>query len=97
LIRSVRGEDMVARYSGDEFIAVINETGSMMHTQAVAERILKDMSAGFEVDGTRIELSVSIGIANFPDHGSAAEDLIHNADEAMYQAKRDGKNQYKIS
>lgn len=97
LFRNVRGEDIIARYSGDEFIAVINEAGSMMHTRAVAERILRDMSASFDGEGVAIELSVSIGIANFPEHGSKAEDLIHNADEAMYQAKRGGKNQYKVS
>lgn len=96
LLKSVRGEDVIARYSGDEFIAVINEAGSLTHTRAVADRILKDMSVSFDADGVPIQLSVSIGIANFPEHGSTAEDLIHNADEAMYLAKRGGKNQYTI-
>jgi len=96
LLKSVRGEDVIARYSGDEFIAVINEAGSLTHTVAVADRILRDMSVDFDADGVPIQLSVSIGIANFPEHGNTAEDLIHNADEAMYLAKRGGKNQYKI-
>lgn len=97
LLKCVRDEDIIARYSGDEFIAVINETGSLVQARAVAQRILDDMSAAFFSEGVQIELSVSIGIANFPEHGNTAEDLIHNADEAMYQAKRGGRNQYQIS
>jgi len=94
LNKCVRGEDTVARYSGDEFIAVINETGSNEVTRVVADRILRDMSEPFEVDGESMSLSVSIGIARFPDHGNTAESLINNADEAMYIAKNDGKNRY---
>ena len=51
-----------------------------------------ELSRDYVVDGTRAEMSCSIGIALHPDHGTTAEALVHSADVAMYRVKRDGKN-----
>jgi diguanylate cyclase (GGDEF)-like protein len=88
----LRYTDVLARYGGDEFIVLLPETpGKGAHE--VAERI-RDAVAGspLEVDGKRIDLSVSIGIADYPEHGNTMDAIIARADRAMYQAKQQGRN-----
>ena len=97
LARCVRGEDMIARYSGDEFIAVLNETEDSLIPQVVAERIREELSKSFVIDGVEPAISCSIGIAMYPDHASEPEDLIRKADDAMYRAKRDGRDRFCVA
>lgn len=97
LIRCVRDEDMVGRYSGDEFIAVLNETEDKLHSESVAERVRKELSADIRIDEHSVSISCSIGIALYPQHGRNPEELIQKADEAMYLAKCGGKDRYKVS
>jgi len=84
----VREVDMVARLGGDEFVIVLSELGD----SAVVTRICADIHAAFaapfELEATTAYLSCSIGGAFYPDHGESPEALLHNADMAMYQAKR---------
>ena len=85
---TTREDDCAARYGGEEFVIVLAETapeGAM----DVCERI-RTRLAGESFDGSPITLS--IGLAGFPEHGDTPEAIISAADDAMYQAKRDGRN-----
>ncbi|HMN69248.1 MAG TPA: GGDEF domain-containing protein [Bdellovibrionales bacterium] len=88
----VRSCDYTFRYGGDEFIVVLGNT-SMENSKKVAERIRKAVeSQSFLVDGHNINLTVSIGLAAYPDHAQSAVGLIKIADEAMYYGKRKSRN-----
>jgi len=94
---SLRDTDMVGRYGGDEFVIVLPETplnGAMM----IAERIRKRVEDWeLMVQGIRIRLTVSLGVANCPRHTLTAEGLIKKADAAMYRAKELSKNSIKVA
>jgi diguanylate cyclase (GGDEF)-like protein len=91
LERSVRSVDVVARYGGDEFIVLLPET-KKMHALKSAERILKHVkNYDFFKDKLKIkDLSISIGVAGFPEDAGGTYELIKKADNALYQAKREG-------
>lgn len=89
----LRATDTVARIGGDEFVVllpVVDQPGSAL---AVAEKIREALARPFELQGLRHEISCSIGIALYPEHGPGALDLARHADAAMYQAKARGRNQ----
>jgi diguanylate cyclase (GGDEF)-like protein len=88
LLNSTRAEDCTARYGGEEFAVLLTGTsGDVAHE--VAERIRARVE-GQQFPGRKITLS--IGIAEFPANGQSAEEVISNADEALYAAKRAGRN-----
>lgn len=93
LIRGVREYDLVGRYGGEEFLIVTPETSTAAAAQ-VAERLrLQVAGAEFRaMDGERISVTASFGIASYPEDGDSAEDLLVRADERLYVAKRAGKN-----
>lgn len=90
---SVRKKDTVARYGGEEFILILPEAG-LGEAFMIAERIRRAVeSASFEVGQSRINVTVSLGISNFPSHHARSkEDLVKMADQALYDAKRGGRN-----
>ena len=90
---SVRSVDHVGRYGGEEFIIILPET-SRDESLALAERIRSAVEReGFPAgDGTAVRKTLSIGIAGFPMDASQPADLVKHADEALYRAKRTGKN-----
>jgi diguanylate cyclase (GGDEF)-like protein len=88
LLSSTRSVDCTARYGGEEFAVLLTDTTAQVAAE-VAERI-RARVAGQEFPGRRITLS--IGIAEFPEHGQTAEEVISSADEALYEAKRAGRN-----
>jgi diguanylate cyclase (GGDEF)-like protein len=88
LLNSTRAEDCTARYGGEEFAVLLTGTGGDV-AQEVAERIRARVE-GQQFAGRKITLS--IGIAEFPSNGQSAEEVISNADEALYAAKRAGRN-----
>lgn len=90
---SVRKKDTVARYGGEEFILILPESG-LEETTMIAERIRQLVEKTvFDVKQAHINLTVSLGIANFPNHNPRAkEDLVKMADQALYDAKRGGRN-----
>jgi diguanylate cyclase (GGDEF)-like protein len=90
---AVRKVDAVARYGGDEYIVVLTDTNSK-GAMIVAERIRQMVEEHtFTVDeGFPIKLTVSIGVASYPEHGVSKVDLLHLADEAMYRGKYGKKN-----
>jgi diguanylate cyclase (GGDEF)-like protein len=93
LVPAVRPKDLVARYGGDEFVLVLRGADSRA-ALAVAERIRKTVeSQAVMLDGKAVSnLSVSLGIAVFPRDGDGREGLVQAADQALYVAKRTGRN-----
>ena len=90
LSRCLRPSDTAARLGGDEFAILLEDAESDGDAMAVAERILESFSGPFRVDGREVAASVSIGVA-FATPYSGCEQLLRNADLAMYTAKRLGK------
>jgi two-component system cell cycle response regulator len=92
LTRAVRDTDTVYRYGGDEFVVVLHQAGAA-EAQIVAERIRRLIEERiFAIREFRLRLTVSIGLALFPDHATDRETLIQMADQAMYQVKRNQRN-----
>ena len=92
---SVRSNDTVARIGGDEFVFVLPEIESVEQVGLVAQKILQALRQHVLIDGHAIQLSGSLGISIYPFDGVTSEQLIKNADAAMYWAKESGKNHYK--
>ena len=89
--QSVRNIDVAGRYGGEEFVVLLVET-ERETALAVAERIRERIrAAGFTANG--VPLTVSIGVAGYPDDADRREDLLNKADWAMYLAKRRGRDQ----
>jgi len=88
----VRDSDTVARVSGDEFAVVLLEIDDMAAVSAIADKILKEVAMPLSIEGNDVAITVSIGACAFPDHGTTGEDLLKNADTAMYGAKQAGRN-----
>lgn len=87
----VRDGDTVARVGGDEFTAILDDC-DYETANHVAQRIIDDLSASFEIDKRSIFLSASIGVTFYPDDGDSSGSLIKAADSAMYRAKEQGRN-----
>jgi len=90
----VRETDTVARLGGDEFTIVLPHIKSARDSESVAQHIIESMAAPFVVAGTEQYLNASIGIALHPADGMTAEELLRNADTAMYRAKEGGRGRY---
>ncbi len=87
---SVRDGDMVGRLGGDEFLVLLNTLENVDDAQRLAHRIQKTLGIPFQVDGNRVATSASVGIA-FSEGSRGPEDLLRNADIAMYDAKAQRK------
>ncbi|NPA29177.1 MAG: EAL domain-containing protein [Epsilonproteobacteria bacterium] len=93
--------DIVARIAGDEFAFIAvdidkQRTEAIKKVSILLEKIRKSFERTMEVDGHEVEISFSIGVKIFPDDEKSAQDVVVDADVAMYHAKRNGKNQYKF-
>ena len=91
---ALRKEDTVGRLGGDEFIVLLRGLTDNNNTINIAENLLKIFRDPFHIDGRELILTLSIGIAIYPENGDCASDLLRNADTAMYQAKGMGRNAY---
>lgn len=90
----LRQSDFLARQGGDEFVLVV---GSYLYRQELtqlAERLIKLFTQPVMTRGIPLEIGVSIGIAEYPHHGKHVKQLLHVADKAMYDSKKNGKNRY---
>jgi diguanylate cyclase (GGDEF)-like protein/PAS domain S-box-containing protein len=107
LQEATRDTDLVARPGGDEFLMlladleqtspVVDENGAAISAQAVAHRVLESFEAPFEVDGTELYVTASIGISVFPLDAADATSLLRNADSAVYLAKANGPGGYVLN
>lgn len=95
LCACVRATDTVCRQGGDEFILVLTDIKEARAAGRVAEKILQSLAAPIEIDGHSISTSFSIGIALCRDDADDADNLLKNADLAMYQAKESGRNTFR--
>ncbi len=93
---SMRESDTAARIGGDEFIVLLPDVETEHDAVIVAEKICHALCQPFEIGCHRLNISCSIGVAVYPEHGSDAEQLIKHADIAMYCAKKNGRNNVKI-
>lgn len=96
LISSLRPKDTVSRFGGDEFLVLINDLVSLRDLPLIADRIMNLFRTPFCLDGQEFNITASAGISVYPTDGTTADELVKNADIAMYQAKAKGKNQYVI-
>jgi diguanylate cyclase (GGDEF)-like protein/PAS domain S-box-containing protein len=94
---SLRETDVLARLGGDEFAIVQDrENGQRNSTFALADRIIEIISKPFNIDGNEVNIATSIGIALAPEHATSSESLMKMADLALYRAKSDGRNRYRL-
>jgi diguanylate cyclase (GGDEF)-like protein len=91
--RCLRESDTVSRLGGDEFNVILTRVQHPQDAGRVAEHIIRSLSEPFVIDGQTSFLSASIGIALFPQDGGSVDELIKNADTAMYRAKSGGRGQ----
>jgi diguanylate cyclase (GGDEF)-like protein/PAS domain S-box-containing protein len=92
----VRRADTLARHGGDEFVIVLAGLQVERDCQVVAEKVLRELGTGFQVEGSTFMLGASIGISIFPSDAADGDTLLRNADAAMYRAKQLGKNQFRF-
>jgi len=93
LRRHLRESDTVARIGGDEFVALLADLQQVEDAIATAEKICEEVQTPFVTpNGTQLAISSSIGVAIYPDDGDNDQALLRIADEAMYLAKRSGRN-----
>jgi len=97
LKNNVKDVGVAARYAGDEFLILLNQNITKKKVTQLAEKILKEVAHPIKLNnGSEINLTISLGIAYFPEHGTSVNKLIKHADIALYNAKLNGKNRYTV-
>lgn len=95
LAQSIRTADTVARFGGDEFVVLLEEVASHQQLQQTVERIQQLLRMPIDLDGTTAHVSASMGVVE-GDGGSTVDELLKNADVAMYRAKTAGRDRYEM-
>ncbi len=96
LLEAVRAGDTVARVGGDEFAVLLTQARDADEAAIVAQRMVQRVAAVTQIDGKRIQIGASIGLAMHPTHGRDCAQLLASADRAMYRAKAAGKGQWRF-
>lgn len=96
LERGVRGQDTVARVGGDEFVILCRQLPDQQHAADTAKRLVQILDAPIEVAGAEAIVTASVGIAVAAGSATDPEELIRDADAAMYHAKSRGKNRFEV-
>jgi diguanylate cyclase (GGDEF)-like protein len=96
LRESIRTTDLAARLGGDEFTIILNGVNDGVESLEIAQKIIDKLSNPFHINHHSINISASIGIAIYPEHGNDLDTLVKNADDMMYEAKASGKNRAKL-
>ena len=96
MLTSIRDSDTVARLGGDEFLIVLQGQHQQKFKE-ILERLMRLLSAPFDLNGIIVDTKCSLGVSVFPDDADNMNDLLQRADAAMYQVKNSGKNNYKFS
>jgi diguanylate cyclase (GGDEF)-like protein len=96
LSKQVREEDTLGRLGGDEYVLLMEGKLDLHDLAVIAEKLLGTFNESIEVDGHELHPTASLGISLFPDDASDTDQLLRNADAAMYQAKQLGRNTYQF-
>jgi diguanylate cyclase (GGDEF)-like protein/PAS domain S-box-containing protein len=96
LVNSVRRTDTVSRHGGDEFVVLLSQIEHEEDAAVSARKILRALAVPHRVDNKNLDISVSIGVSTYPSDGPDAENLLSKADTAMYEAKKQGRNNYQF-
>ncbi|TAL61577.1 MAG: EAL domain-containing protein, partial [Legionella sp.] len=96
LVLLIRNGDLLSRVGGDEFTLIAPNIQTPAAARHLAERILNELNNPYPINGKLITVTVSIGIAMYPEDGRTTEELLRKADLAMYKSKNCGKNNYQF-
>ena len=97
LTDTARGEDTVARLGGDEFMIVLEDVAHTEEIHMPAKKLIEAIAAPYFIKGREINVTTSMGISFYPEHSISIDALVSLADQALYEAKRLGKNRYQIA
>ncbi|MGM0857277.1 MAG: EAL domain-containing protein [Pseudomonadota bacterium] len=92
----LREDDTLARLGGDEFIILLSSIHDFGDATGVAQRIISTISAPYAIDDHEFRIGCSLGISVYPDDGETPTSLMQSADAAMYRAKHEGRNTYRL-
>ena len=92
----VRDTDTISRQGGDEFLVMLTDLAGTDPVTPIVEKVMAQLQAPFQIEGTELTTSVSIGIASYPADGEDFDTLLKKADTAMYRAKGSGRNTYRF-
>lgn len=94
ILSCVRVTDTVCRVGGDEFVVLLDDVAEGEDAARVAEKIMAAVAAPYEIDGHRMVVGISVGIAVYPDNGITPEELLRGADAALINIKQSGRGQF---
>jgi diguanylate cyclase (GGDEF)-like protein/PAS domain S-box-containing protein len=92
----VRRSDTISRLGGDEFVLLLSQVEHAEDAAISARKTLRALTLPYMIDGKSLDVNVSIGMSTYPNDGQDAESLVNRADNAMYEAKRCGRNNYQF-
>ncbi len=96
LVRAVRSADIAARLGGDEFVVIAEGLRNVDDVRSIAGKILRAMRQDFELNGSTLSITASIGVAVYTGEAVRVEELIGRADAALYRAKAAGRDRYEL-
>ena len=92
----LRKSDTIARFGGDEFLLLLPEIKDEQDAEKIAEKIFSTFQDKFRLGEKKLKVTVSMGIAIYPEHGDNISTILKNADLALYEVKDKGRNNYKL-
>jgi diguanylate cyclase (GGDEF)-like protein/PAS domain S-box-containing protein len=92
----MRHTDTVSRFGGDEFVIMMPDLTALKYVEKIAAKLVVELQQPFLINGGELLISISLGIAVYPQDGNTVDELLKHADLAMYTAKKSGRNQMKF-
>lgn len=94
--KSVKSTDTTARIGGDEFMVILNELNDIYSLEKTCQKILNELEKPFLIDKNVFHISTSIGVALYPEDSQSAKSMLSHADQALYEAKKQGRNRFQF-